>query len=115
VKGSASHQRIIQYDFGKLKFLVRSESDSYLKQAVNLNTQHNYAKIANTSKDLLRLKENLAKTQEKSESDSYNLLKALRVTKRPLSTVRPLHIKMRGWQIPQNAIFDLKTRAKETS
>jgi hypothetical protein len=97
-----------------LKFLVRSESDGYLKQAVNLNTQQNDAETANTSKDLLESKENLAKAQEKSETDSYNLLKALRVIGGPLSTVRPLHIEVRGQRIPQKAIFDLKTRAKET-
>lgn len=32
VKGLTFLQRIIQYDFGRLKFLVRSESDVYLKQ-----------------------------------------------------------------------------------
>jgi hypothetical protein len=114
VKGSASHQRIIQYDFGGLKFLVRFESDGYLKQAVNLDAQHNNAETANTSKDLPGWKENLAKAQEKSEADSYNLLEALRVTGGPSSTVGPLHIEMRGRRIPQKAIFDLKTRAKET-
>jgi hypothetical protein len=37
VKGSASHQRIIQYDFGGLKFMVRSESDGYLKEEAELD------------------------------------------------------------------------------
>jgi hypothetical protein len=109
VKGSASHQRIIQYDFGGLKFLVRSESDGYLKQAVDRNAQLNDAGMANTSEDLPELKETLA-----SEADNYSLLEDLRVSGGPSSTGGPLHIEMRGRRIPQKAIFDLKTRAKET-
>jgi len=75
VKGSASHQRIIQYDFGGLKFLVRSENDGYLKQTVDRDTQRNDAKTANTSKDLPESVENLVKTQEKIEAST--LLEAL--------------------------------------
>jgi hypothetical protein len=114
VKGSASHQRIIQYDFGGLKLLVRSESDGYLKEAADLNAQPNDAETANTSKALIESKANLAKAQEESEVDNYALLEALRVTGGPSSTARPLHIEMRGRQIPQKALFDLKTRAKDT-
>jgi hypothetical protein len=114
VKGSASHQRIILYDFGGLKFLVRSESDGYLKQAVNLDAQHDDAETANTSKDVPRSKENLEKAQENSETDNCTLLEALRVTGGLSSTVGPLHIEMGGRRIPQKAIFYLKTRAKET-
>ncbi|PMD43754.1 hypothetical protein L207DRAFT_423182 [Hyaloscypha variabilis F] len=91
VKGSASHQRIIQYDFGGLKFLVRSESDGYLKQA-----------------------ENPEKVEEKSGTDNHTLLEALRVTEESSSTVEPLRIEIGGRRIPQKAIFDLKTRAQET-
>jgi hypothetical protein len=114
VKGSASHQRIIQYDFGGLKFLVRSESDGYLKQAADLDAQPNDAQTANTSMAPLESKESLAKAQEESEADNYALLEALRVTGGASSTVGPLHIEMRGRRIPQKALFDLKTRAKET-
>ena len=113
VQGSTSHQCIIQYDFGGLKSLVRSESDGYLKQTVDRNTQRNDAKTANTSKDLPESMENLVKTQEKIEADT--LFEALRITGGPSSTFGPLHIERRGRQIPPKAIFDLKTRSKETS
>ncbi|ERF72669.1 hypothetical protein EPUS_09259 [Endocarpon pusillum Z07020] len=33
VAGSCSHQRIIHYEFGGLKFLVRTETDGYVKEA----------------------------------------------------------------------------------
>jgi hypothetical protein len=56
-------------------------------------------------------KENMVKAQEKIEADT---LLDLRVTRGPSSTVGPLHIEISGRWIPQKAIFDLKTRAKET-
>ncbi len=101
VKGSASHQRVIQYSFGGLKFLVRSESDGYLKQVAALEA-------------LPRAKETPGKAPDKSQPDDHTILETLRVTGEPSSTKGPLHIEMRGRHIPQKAIFDLKTRAKET-
>jgi hypothetical protein len=80
-----------------LKFLVRSESDGYLKQAVSLDAQHDDAE---TSKDVPGSKENLEKAQEKSGTDNYTLLEALRATGEPSSTVGPLHIEMGGRRIP---------------
>jgi len=114
VKGSASHQRIIQYDFGGLKFLVRSESDGYLKQAVDLDAQNDDAETANTPNDVPGSKENPEKVEEKSGTDNHTLFEALRVTEESSSTVEPLRIEIGGRRIPQKAIFDLKTRAQET-
>jgi len=110
VKGSASHQRIIQYDFGGLKFMVRSESDGYLKQEAELDTQPKDVTATNTS----QLKENLVETKGTIQADDSTLFEALTVTRKHPATDGPLHAEMRGRQIPQRAIFDLKTRAKET-
>jgi len=49
-----------------------------------------------------------------TDTDNYAFLEALRVTGGPSSTGGPLYIEMRGRQIPQKALFDLKTRAKDT-
>jgi hypothetical protein len=114
VKGSASHQRIIQYDFSGWKFLVRSESDGYLEQAADLDDQRSDTDSAKTLGTLKKSKETLAKTQDESQADSHTMFETLRVTSNPSSTDGPLHIEMRGRKIPQKAIFDLKTRAKET-
>ena len=38
MRGSASHQRLIQYSFGGLKLIVRSETDGYLKGRLNTET-----------------------------------------------------------------------------
>jgi len=56
------------YDFGGLKFLVRSEGDGYLKQTADLEAQPNDAETANTSVAPLESNESLAKAQEESES-----------------------------------------------
>ncbi|KAH6681546.1 hypothetical protein B0J14DRAFT_623450 [Halenospora varia] len=85
VKGSASHQRIIRYDFGGLKFMVRSESDGYLKQE--------------SEKDLI-------KAQSATQADNSTLFETLTVTSKHPTTDGPLEIEMRGRQIPQKAIFD---------
>jgi hypothetical protein len=110
VKGSASHQRIIQYDFGELKFMVRSESNNYLKQEAELDTQPKDVTATNTSQS----KKNVIKTQGTIQANSSTLFETLTVTGKHPATDRPLHVEMRGRQIPQKAIFDLKTRAKET-
>ena len=93
---------------------MRSESDGYLKQAVDHNVQPNDAETANKSKVLPESKENPAKAQEESEADVYALFKALSVTRRPSSPVTPLYIEIKSQRIPQNAIFDLKTRSQKT-
>lgn len=110
VKGSASHQRIIRYDFGGLKFMVRSESDGYLKQEVELDTQPKDVAATNTSKS----EKDLIKAQSATQADNSTLFETLTVTSKHSTTDGPLEIEMRGRQIPQKAIFDLKTRAKET-
>jgi hypothetical protein len=107
VKGSASHQRIIQYDFGGLKFMVRSESDGYLKQEAELDKD---VTATNTSQS----KKNVVEAQGTIRADSSTLFETLTVTGKHPATDGPLHVEMRGRQIPQRAIFDLKTRAKET-
>jgi len=110
VRGSASHQRIIQYDFGGLKFMVRSESDGYLKQEAELDTQPKDVTATNTSQS----KKNVVEAPGTIQADSSTLFETLTVTGKHPATDGPLHVEMRGRQIPQRAIFDLKTRAKET-
>jgi hypothetical protein len=51
VKGSTSHQRVTQYEFGGLWLLVRSKSDGYLKHEVDLDSQSNDIGIPETKKD----------------------------------------------------------------
>ncbi|KAJ4366236.1 hypothetical protein N0V83_007872 [Neocucurbitaria cava] len=103
VKGSETHQRIVQYVFGNLKCMVRFECDGYIKDdPIGRLASSTLATSNNTSN---------------STSDEEDLLKSLQDTaiSRPLKTTtsecEALTIKRGGSEIPQCSIFDLKTRS----
>lgn len=89
-RGSISHQRIIQYEFGGLRFLVRSETDGYIRDP-------NSATI-------------------KTSADQSSLEEVLTTMAMADSTPSPgqkLQLKSQGRIIPQEQIFDIKTRAQQ--
>lgn len=94
VKGSDTHQRIVRYAFGGLECLVRFESDGYIKES---------SKKSNTC--------------SKSTSDEDDLLQALQDVALSTSSIiknstsNDLIVKRGGSEVPQNSIFDLKTRS----
>lgn len=92
VKGSETHQRIIEYRFAGLTCLVRSESDGYLEH------------LADTTED---------NDDSESESDDEDVGKALQKfsMSRFVSSSKELTIKGGGKRIPQASVFDLKTRS----
>lgn len=95
VKGSASHQRIIKYDFAGLKCFVRSESDGYLPDLVDheeSTSDEKYEKLEDFS-------------------SNTNQLLALALGLQTPSTSSNLTLQRAGKPIPQQALFDLKTRA----
>jgi hypothetical protein len=91
VRGSASHQRLISYDFGGLRLLIRSESDGYLPKMLPSSEPSSQKSVLEdidiSSLDLLIL-------SAKSIVGSENLA-----------------VTISGQPIPQAAIFDLKTRS----
>lgn len=91
VRNSCSHQRIIRYRFGGLDILVRSETDGYVKQPD--------AETSSTA------------SLETDQPSLVDVLGAIAVTSRDPSQNATLQIKMAGTKIPQEQIFDLKTRA----
>ena len=98
MKGSVSHQRIIKYVFGGLKCLVRSESDGYLKN-----------KAPETSTDASKAKPTIGASAEMS-----SLLEAAdstTISGRSDLAKGDLRIESKGRNIPQTAVFDLKTRS----
>lgn len=94
VKGSASHQRLVEYVFAGLRFLVRSESDGYFpgKMTPRVRTEGPKARVRSC----------------KSLVEATDTLIVSSLTEKP-STL--LVIKSAGDEIPQEAIFDLKTRS----
>ncbi|KAL4797813.1 hypothetical protein BDV19DRAFT_386849 [Aspergillus venezuelensis] len=92
VKGSESHQRILQYKFAGLSCLVRYEGDGYFPNFKQLSKDVGDSE-ANTSDELLKSFENAAVS--------------------PFAPIDklPLNVQTGGGTIPQSAMFDLKTRS----
>jgi hypothetical protein len=91
VKGSASHQRLIQYNFGCLRCIIRSESDGYLPD--KLSTVHNSS---------------VPETDEKTIDVAINSLTVVHAVK---ATSSRLSVQSAGQLVPQEVIFDVKTRS----
>ena len=95
VKGSASHQRIVRYQFGELKCLVRSECDGYLGDRVP-------DEISKTLDD-----GGPSRTQLPDQTEMMRLNE----TGSTLDAGINLEVRLAGAMIPQASIFDLKTRS----
>ena len=100
VKNSVSHQRLIQYVFGGLRCLVRCESDGYLKDHVHSESQQ--LPTSSNSSGLSR-DDGLPSLLQAAESVTVG-------EKVPNETV-DLIVRSAGHEVPQIAIFDLKTRS----
>lgn len=85
---SCSHQRIIQYEFGGLRFLLRSETDGYLKETSGA--------AADTPKNEISLSELFGSVSMGNIVPSQD---------------QKLQLKRQGTMVPQDRIFDIKTRS----
>ncbi|KAF4785761.1 geranylgeranyl pyrophosphate synthetase [Colletotrichum scovillei] len=96
VRGSTSHQRIIQYDFGGLRCLIRHEGDGYLKHKQGPST-------------------NLSGPTFVEQASVNGLIEGLKVKemapKSPQTPHQQVQLKSGGFEVPQSAVFDLKTRS----
>ncbi|KAK6358813.1 hypothetical protein TWF730_008132 [Orbilia blumenaviensis] len=87
VKGSETHQRIVQYKFGGLKSIVRFECDGYFNTSLPQKESHD------------------------EDNDLAQALKAVSVSQSLPKQNKSLNIKTGGSEVPQSSIFDLKTRS----
>lgn len=97
LQGSVSHQRIVKYQFGEISCLLRFECDGYLKEKAVSESNQTKAQASSSEK-----------------SDISYLLRKTRsvfVSENSASKGNDLTIELSGQQIPQSAIFDLKTRS----
>lgn len=91
VRGSCSHQRLVQYKFGELNVLIRTEGDAYIKEAA--------AEVT---------------TQIEPSKNSQPLeivLEGMAVSSQGPGQSNKLKVKMQGRMVPQDKIFDIKTRS----
>lgn len=100
VKASITHKRVIAYQFGDLRFLVRTQGDGYLPEEF---AQHKEIREAPAPADL----------DLKEEVDTLsNALAASRVTSNmPVKGRAQLQVVYAGDLVRQDRIFDLKTRS----
>ena len=117
VRGSISHQRLITYSIGGLSFLLRSESDGY-NEDLGKPVEAPFMKTA---------KANVTRQEERKEASPGHLSSAQttevisQVTNSVESfsigqamtqpTSRRLIVELGGSLVPQNSVFDLKTRS----
>lgn len=92
VRNSCSHQRIITYDFGGLKLLVRTETDGYVR--VPTTDAPSRASLSGNQPSVVEALGSLSMLSDKPACD------------------QKLRLKMKGKMIPQKQIFDIKTRSK---
>lgn len=95
MKGSASHQRLVEYRFGNLRFLVRSETDGYFTNKVETQIE-TVGPAIQTNNDMPSLS---------------MVAESLSVSDKGLTKTSKLTVQLAGQDIPQAAIFDLKTRS----
>lgn len=119
VKGSASHQRILRYSFGGLRFLVRSEVDGYLNDNTSgSNARHPRDKSGGrsyvaTSKRQQPSSFLASEVSEKTPSLDIltEMLSDSNVGLQPSTSTYKVQIKAGGSAVDQQLVFDLKTRS----
>ncbi|KAF2112086.1 hypothetical protein BDV96DRAFT_498594 [Lophiotrema nucula] len=98
VKGSESHQRLIQYELGGLRCVVRFEVDGYLGEKADVAARE--AKSSSSDADSLT-----------GLDDLISAMGATSVCTGPLSSNDTLTTRVAGSSVPQASIFDIKTRS----
>ncbi|KLJ13406.1 hypothetical protein EMPG_11658 [Blastomyces silverae] len=100
VKGSATNQRIIRYEFGGLTFLVRFEADGYLGGMIGTEAKTQEKKTPTSPKGL----SDLDILSQNTES--------VTIGKMAPGNTATLELQHAGFEVPQSAIFDVKTRIR---
>ncbi|KAF2719590.1 hypothetical protein K431DRAFT_295892 [Polychaeton citri CBS 116435] len=98
VKGSVSHQRLLQYNLGGLKCIIRFQCDGYLPEKLNPSTCE---AILNDSKNL----------QTQDNGVDQLLQNTIISSTRDPEKQTGLKVSKLGCTIPQDAIFELKTHS----
>ncbi|OLN96711.1 hypothetical protein CCHL11_02291 [Colletotrichum chlorophyti] len=96
VRRSVSHQRLLQYDFGNLNFIIRHEGDGYLEDKFGWSLNGTKIQADIEKRTIEELIDGLRTHEAKLETGSQQ---------------SEMQMQSGGYQVPQKAIFDLKTRS----
>ncbi|KAF2649461.1 hypothetical protein K491DRAFT_610725 [Lophiostoma macrostomum CBS 122681] len=94
VKKSETHQRVVQYDLGGYRFLIRFECDGYLGPSVGSRSTANRASVPLTVDD-----------------DFLQAFDANSLGMVPAGPADRLNVRRGGFKVDQQSAFDLKTRS----
>ncbi|KAL4868639.1 hypothetical protein BDV12DRAFT_197160 [Aspergillus spectabilis] len=101
VRGSESHQRLINYEFAGMKCLVRFEADGFLPNLI--------------PKDLETQKNHTPETGDVTAEDPLSSIQGATISRVHSATTdaesKKLKISKKGRHIPQCGVFDMKTRS----
>ncbi|EEQ91734.2 uncharacterized protein BDCG_06854 [Blastomyces dermatitidis ER-3] len=100
VKGSATNQRIIRYEFGGLTFLVRFEADGYLGGMIGIEVKTQEKKTPTSQKGL----SDMDVLSQNTESVTIGKIGS--------GNTATLKLQHAGFDVPQSAVFDVKTRIR---
>lgn len=103
-RGSVSHQRLIKYDVGGLKIVIRSEADGYIKEKTGLSRIYSKPLSATPS---------FSKDPDVASLTSSTA--SISVTPKDPESSSELIVRSTRCSVPQAAIFDLKTRSAKTA
>jgi hypothetical protein len=102
VTSSETHQRIVQYELGGVKCLVRFECDGYFQNS----------KPGGRSKDASEQDKHNDKSSNNNEEALLAALNKSTITQPSISSYSSsVTVKQGGSEVPQASIFDLKTRS----
>ena len=102
LKDSVSHQRIVQYRIGGLRCLLRFESDGYIKEK------------ASPGRDESKAQDKLSRLSKEAEMSALLVeAESMFVSESAPAPVKGtvLQVELAGKEVPQSAIFDIKTRS----
>ena len=101
VKGSVSHQRVVQYNLGGLNCLVRTKCDGYIRG--------DGEKSQTGVKEESRLEQATSSYETPVKETLADVLNT--GGQAPSMHDHPIQLKVAGTVVPQSSVFDLKTRA----
>jgi len=100
LKDSVSHQRIVRYRIGGLSCLLRFESDGYIKEKAFSGSEQSETQVK------------ISKLSKEAEMSALLLeAESMFVSERAPVKGAGLKVELAGKEVPQSAIFDLKTRS----
>ena len=101
VRGSQCHERLLRYNFGDLRFLLRASADGYMRNAASGRAHH---PVLNGDKETSKIPESISTVTEWL-GDTFIAPGG------PTNVTAGLKVRNGGTLVEQSSLFELKTRS----